>query len=148
MIPLHPSQWKGTVVRVDNDAFNIDTCLVFGLAPSAGVYGACADAANDIMHAEGISPIIKWVNDRVFFRIPVSALADFNVDRARLHKQIINNGARHHDQGHWWYQAGHLSNGCIIECDEDMSSQLKDLSRTSPRSDYEAQFTYGINDIN
>ena len=48
-IPLHPSQWNGTVTRVGNDAFNLDTCLAFGLAPSAGVYGICADAANDIL---------------------------------------------------------------------------------------------------
>jgi hypothetical protein len=40
--------------------------LSFGLGPSAGVYGACADAANDIMRAEGIGPIIKWVDDWVF----------------------------------------------------------------------------------
>jgi len=63
-MPLHPSQWNGTVVRIDDDAFNIDTCLAFGLAPSAGVYGTCADAANDIMRAEGIGPITKWVDGR------------------------------------------------------------------------------------
>src|SRR6266446_114780 len=77
-IPLHPSQWNGTVVRIGDDTFNIDTCLAFGLGPSAGIYGACADAANDIMQAEGISPIIKWVDDRVFFHIPKASLADFN----------------------------------------------------------------------
>ncbi len=77
-IPLHPSQWSGTVLRVSEDTFNIDTCLAFGLGPSAGIYGACADAANDIMQAEGISPIIKWVDDRVFFHIPKASLADFN----------------------------------------------------------------------
>jgi hypothetical protein len=58
-MPLHPPQWNGTVVRVGDDAFSLDTCLSFGLAPSAGIYGACADAANDIMRAEGIRPIIK-----------------------------------------------------------------------------------------
>ena len=62
-IPLHPSQWNGTVVRVGDDAFNLDTSLAFGLAPSAGVHGVCADAANDILRAEGIGPIIKWVDD-------------------------------------------------------------------------------------
>ena len=146
-MPLHPSQWKGTVVRVNDDKFNIDTCLAFGLAPSAGVYGACADAANDIMRAEGIGPITKWVDDRVFFRIPKSALSDFNADRAWLHRQIIANGARHHDRGRWWYHAGHLPDGRIIECDEDMSFPIKDLSDTSPRSETEAQFTYGMQDI-
>jgi len=66
-MPLHPSQWNGTIVRIGDDAFNLDTCLSFGLGPSAGIYGACADAANDIMRAEGIGPITKWVDDRIFF---------------------------------------------------------------------------------
>ncbi len=37
MIPLHLSQWNGTVTRVGDDPFNLDTCLAFGLAPSAGM---------------------------------------------------------------------------------------------------------------
>jgi hypothetical protein len=79
-IPLHPFQWNGTVVRIGINAFNLNTCLSFGLGPSAGVYGACADAANDIMQAEGIGPIIKWVNDRVFFCIPRASLTPFNAE--------------------------------------------------------------------
>jgi hypothetical protein len=147
-MPLHPSQWNGTVVRIDDDAFNLDTSLAFGLAPSAGVYGACADAANDIMRAEGIGPIIKWVDDRVFFRIPKSSLADFNANRAQLHAQIIQNGARHHDGGRWWYHAGDLPDGRLIVSDEDMSFPIKDLSDASPRSSHEASFTYNMDDIN
>ena len=147
-IPLHPSQWNGTVVRVGDDTFNIDTCLSFGLAPSAGVYGACADAANDILRAEGIGPIIKWVDNRVFFRIPKSALTDFNMTRAQLHSQIIQNGSCHHDGGRWWYHAGHLPDGRTIECDEDMSFPIKDLSTASPRSAHEANFMYGMDNIN
>jgi len=147
-IPLHPSQWNGTAIRVGEDAYNLDTCLAFRLAPSAGVYGVCADAANDILRAEGIGPIIKWVDDRVFFRIPKSALADFNTDRSLLHTRVVQNGARHHDGGRHWYHAGYLTDGCIIECDEDMAFPIKDLSHMSPRSPYEAQFTYGMEDIN
>jgi hypothetical protein len=40
IIPLHPSQWNGTVVKLGDDAFNLDTCLSFGLGPSAGLYRA------------------------------------------------------------------------------------------------------------
>jgi hypothetical protein len=146
-IPLHASQWNGTVVRVGDDAFNLDSCLSFGLAPSAGTYGACADAANDIMRAEGIGPIIKWVDDRVFFRIPRSALTNFNTTRAQLNANIVQNGARHHDRGRWWYHAGYLPDGRIIECDEDMAFPLKDLSSSSPRSAHDAGFTYCMDDI-
>jgi hypothetical protein len=77
-IPLHPSQWNGTVMRVGHDAFNLSTCLSFGLAPSVGIYGTYTDAANNILRVQGIGPITKWVNNRVFFRIPKSVLADFN----------------------------------------------------------------------
>ena len=137
-MPLHPSQWNGMVVRIADDTFNVDTCLAFGLAPSAGVYGACADTANDIMRAEGIGPILKWVDDRVFFCIPKSALNDFNAERAHLHKQIKDNGGRHHEGGRWWYHTGHLPDGRIMECDEDMQFPIKDLSRATPRSEHEA----------
>jgi hypothetical protein len=147
-IPLHPSQWNGTVVRVGDDAFNLDTSLAFGLAPSAGVYGVCADAANDILRAEVIGPIIKWVDDRVFFRIPRSALPNFNATQAQLHAQIIKNGARHHDGGRWWYHAGDLPDGRLIVCDEDMAFPIKDLSGASPRSAHDATFTYNMDDIN
>jgi hypothetical protein len=146
-MPLHSSQWNGTVVRIGDDAFNLDTCLSFGLGPSAGVYGACADAANDIMRAEGIGPIIKWVDDRVFFRVPRASLTSVNEERARLHTQIKQNGGRHHDGGRWWYHAGYLADGRIIECDEDMVFPLKDLSAESPRSTQDAQFTYCIDDV-
>ena len=147
-IPLHSSQWNGTVVSLGNNAFNINTCLAFSLAPSAGIYGACTDAANDIMRAEGIGPIIKWVDDRVFFRIPKTARADFNMVRARLHDQISQNGERHHDGGRWWYHAGELPDRRIIECDEDMFFPIKDLSEASPRAQYKEQLTYNIDDIN
>jgi hypothetical protein len=146
-MPLHPSQWNGTVVRVGDDAFNLDTCLLFGLAPSAGIYGACADAANNIMRAEGIGPIVKWVDDKVFFRLPKPALTSFNATRAQLCTEIAKNGARHHEGGRWWYHAGLLQDGRIIECDEDTVFPLKDLSNASPRSAYEASFTYSMADI-
>lgn len=146
-IPLHPSQWNGTVVRVGDDAYNLDACLSFRLAPSAGIYGVCADAANDIMRAEGIGPIIKWVDDRIFFRIPRPALTEFNADRAQLHAHIMQNGAQHHEGGRVWYHAGHLSDGRVIECDEDMAFPLKDLAESSPRSAYDHNFTYCMSDI-
>jgi len=102
--------------------------LSFGLGPSAGVHDACADAANGIMRAEGIGPIIKWVDDRIFFRMPKAALAEFNANRAELHTQITQNGGRHHHGGRWWYHAGNLPDARIIECDEDMSLPLQDYS--------------------
>lgn len=63
-IPLHPSQWPGTVVRLDsNDSFAIDTQASFGCSPNAGQFGRVMDAATDIMRFAGLGPISKWVDD-------------------------------------------------------------------------------------
>jgi len=89
--------------------------------------------------------MIKWVDDRVFFPIPTSALSNLDADRARLHKQIMDNRARHHDRGRWWYHTGHLPNGRTMEMmehDEDMHFLSKDLFRASPRSEQEVQCAY------
>jgi hypothetical protein len=99
------------------------------------------------MRAEGIGPITRWVDDRIFFRIPRAALAEFNAERAQLHADISRNGAQHHEGGRTWYHAGHLSDGRVVECDEDMAFPLKDLSQSSPRSAHDAQFTYCMSDI-
>ena len=45
LIPLHESQWPGTVVRLsDGDSFALDPNLAFGMSPSGGVYGYVDDA--------------------------------------------------------------------------------------------------------
>jgi hypothetical protein len=50
IIPLHPSQWMGTVVRTSNDnAFCIDMCASFGGAANCGVFRQCADAVCNIL---------------------------------------------------------------------------------------------------
>ena len=46
-----------------------------------GVYGTVADAAADIMRAHGLGPLVKWVDDYMFFRILGKYLADFNAKR-------------------------------------------------------------------
>jgi hypothetical protein len=68
-IPLHESQWPSAVVRTDNDQFYVDTCLAFRATPSAGMYGAVADAGAEIIRHRGIGPLDKWVDDHIFVRI-------------------------------------------------------------------------------
>jgi hypothetical protein len=65
-VPLHYSQWPATVVRLSEDAFCIDTCTAFGMGPSAGVYGHVADAGVDLLQAQGLGLLIKWVDDHLF----------------------------------------------------------------------------------
>ena len=77
-IPLHPSQWPGTVVQVDDDAFMADTALAFGLTPSGGAFGYLMDAARNIYRFYGIGPAVKWVDDHVFLCILREHLAKYN----------------------------------------------------------------------
>ncbi|THH11637.1 hypothetical protein EW146_g7975 [Bondarzewia mesenterica] len=79
-MPLHSSQWPGTVVRLhEADSFAIDTCTCFGVASNAGVYGHIDDAAIDIFRSKGLGPVSKWVDDHVFFRILASLSAVANI---------------------------------------------------------------------
>jgi hypothetical protein len=73
--PVHPSQWPGLVVRISENHFAVDTACCFGLASASGVYGSIADAGVDIFRAAGMSPVSKWVDDHIFFRVPRTALA-------------------------------------------------------------------------
>jgi hypothetical protein len=78
-IPLTPSQWPGTVVRLsENDQFTINTSNSFGLAMAGGVYGIIGDAFTDLMRATRIGPVTKWVDDYVFFQIPQQYLDEYN----------------------------------------------------------------------
>ncbi len=67
--PVHPSQqnalcvfWKGKVY--------VDRALCFGLASSAGVFGAIADMLVAIYEAHGFGPIRKWVDDFFVVKLP------------------------------------------------------------------------------
>ncbi len=69
-IPLHPSQWASTVVRLsEKNEFAIDTQAAFGVSSNAGMFGLIADGLNSIMRRKGIGPLSKWVDDHGFFRI-------------------------------------------------------------------------------
>ena len=54
----------------------IKHCAVFSLATSGGIQGTVADAAVAIFLFHGVSRIIKWVNDFVFFCSPITVLTD------------------------------------------------------------------------
>ena len=77
-IPLHKSQWPAAVVQVSDTMACIDTCIAFGASPSCGAYGHVADAGAEILCAHGISPLDKWVDDHLFFRIPREHLLEYN----------------------------------------------------------------------
>jgi len=78
MIPLHPSQWPGLVVKTGDDSFTIDCSFCFSFLASAGTYGEVADAGADIFRSQGIGPMSKWVDDHLFIRILQEHLKTYN----------------------------------------------------------------------
>ncbi|PAV21662.1 reverse transcriptase ribonuclease H [Pyrrhoderma noxium] len=87
-IPLHPSQWNGLVIKLNHDSFALNTQNCFGLASAGGVWGQVADLLADLFRSQGIGPISKWVDDFLFFRVPLPTLAATNHKRELLRPTI------------------------------------------------------------
>ena len=139
-IPLHCSQWPGTVVRVSNkDVFCIDTSASFGGAANCGVYGRCADAACDIIRARGIGPILKWVDDHLFVRIKSSEIDSYNAKWAQWRLSLKEQGGRHQSGGRAWFGGRILQDGRIEEFAEDLRFPLQIKSG--------GEFPYSLADI-
>jgi hypothetical protein len=67
-IPILLAQWPGLVIKLcEPDQFTINTNDNFGLTLAGGIHGSVADAGTDLFHAMGISPLLKWVDDHIFF---------------------------------------------------------------------------------
>lgn len=110
-IPLHPSQY-----------------------PAAGTYGGLADAGTDLLRSEGVSPLSKWVDDHLFFRILLKYLDRYNEQRALWAKGISDNGGLRITGGRKWYCGTHLPDDTSEEYDENCAFPIRDLSKRSPRS--------------
>ena len=87
---MHQSQWPEAVVKLSEvDEFVVDTCTAFRVASNAGAYGHLADARTDIMTAKGLGSISKWVDDYVFFRIPIKHAQAYNELRKTWRERIL-----------------------------------------------------------
>lgn len=149
-VPLHPSQWPGMVVRLSEDnSFAIDTQNAFGLASGAGIYGRVADAGVDIMRAQGLGPITKWVNDHLFLQIRREHLIEYNTLRDTWAQKLNQNGGLQHSKGRLWYCGDLMDTGRFEEYDEDCTMPIKDQKLLSPalRNQHDVQFTYSLDDI-
>lgn len=147
IIPLHESQWAGVVVRISNqpEQFALNTCNSFGCTTAGGLFGLFGDALADILRARGVGPILKWVDDFIFFRIPCNAILHYN--RAREHNREIldRNGGMKQSGGRLWYQ-GQLSLDAGYEhFAEDLTSPLRHLH---DRHDNANTYPYGFQEIN
>ena len=146
-IPLHPSQWPATVARVGDDEFCIDTRLCFGASPSAGGYGNPADASLDIFRSRGMGPLSKWVDDHFFVRIRREFLGCYNDLRQQWRQDIASRGGMHQSSGRLWYGGHIFDDGTLEEFDEDCRFPFFDLSKASPRSDSDTDYSYNFDDI-
>ena len=145
-VPLHHSQWPGTVVRTGEDAYCIDTVASFGFSPSAGVYGSVADTGADIFRYKGIGPLIKWVDDHAFFRIRTEYLEIYNQQRQARFKELTSQG-QIRQGGRLWFGGQVFSDGTLNEHVEDFSFPCQDHSARSSRSEEDGLYSYNFDDI-
>jgi hypothetical protein len=147
-IPACRTQWPGLVVRLEGfDSYAINTHNNFGLTSAGGIYGHLADAGADILRANGIGPLSKWVDDHIFFRIQCTELGSYNGERIRWREEIIKNGGRIQDGSRIWYCGKAMPDGRHEEFDEDCTAVLQDFSKTTARSSLDCKYSYGDDDI-
>jgi hypothetical protein len=116
-------------------------------ASAGGVYGHLADAGADILRANGIGPLSKWVDDHIFLRIQCIHLDSYNDDRRRWKEEIGENGGQIHDGSRIWYRGKAMPNGKHEEFDEDCSTHLLNLSENA-RTPLDRKYSYNDDDIN
>ena len=149
-IPIHHSQWPGTIVRTGEDSFCIDSMAAFGFSPSAGVYGGLADASTDLFRHHGIGPLAKWVDDHIFIRIHRDSirefLQDYNHQRQDRHNELAACG-QVHEGGRLWFGGRVYKDGTLDEHMEDCSFPCQDFSSFSPHSYEDSLYTYNFDDI-
>jgi hypothetical protein len=124
----------------------VDTCLAFGAAPSAGVYGHVADAGAEIFRHNGIGPLDKWVDDYIFFRVRLEFLDQYNEYRKNWNQTFALEGM-HQTGGRLWFGQMCMDTGELEESSENRSKPLQNLSESSARSDHDKLFGCSLEDI-
>ena len=99
------------------------------------------------MHFNGIGPILRWVDDHLFLRIPRTSLADYNTHCAQTAQQIMSVGGLAARGGRIWFTGSTLLNDQTEEFDEDHFFPFKDLSNAFPCPDSDHPYCYNIDDI-
>ena len=118
-----------------------------GSRPSGGVYSDIHDTSLTIFRSQGISPITPWVDDHLFARIWTKHLSEYNTSQHQWHSDITSRGGRHQIGGRAWHGEKFLKDGTLEEFVENSRFPLCDLSKSSPRSHHDAQFTYNFTNI-
>ena len=124
-VPLHPSQWAGTILRhPDPDAFYVNTANCFGLSSAGGIWGQVADVLCDLFRSSGYGPVSKWVDDFLFFRIPTKSLVSYNAYRANIRSQLTP----HQTHSRLFFQGSTLPDGSNSEYDDSFTFPLRNIA--------------------
>ena len=133
-VPLAMEHWPATVIQLlfDDDSFAIDTCLCFGLASSAGVHRIMGDTSADLMRAQGIGPLVKWVNDHLFFRLDRHQIEAYNTFCCNRSEVIIRHGGQVQHGTRLWFPRETLPDGRQEEWLEDFHFLLQSFPLRTP----------------
>lgn len=145
-IPLHENQWAGVVVRISNnpERFALNTCNSFGGATAGGLFGLFGDALADILRAKGIGPILKWVDDFIFVRIPRNSIMAYNKERSSNRKVILENGGKMQTKSRIWYKGKILDETGPEHFSENLLFPLKHIH---DRQQGDIIYPYGLEEI-
>ena len=86
------------------------------------------------MRAAGIGPIIAWVDDHLFIRLPTKEIPGYNVFRSSLAHHIQENGGSLTEKERVWFRGQSLADGNHEEFAEDCHFPIRQLSSTSDPS--------------
>ena len=147
IIPLHESQWAGVVVRTSNNPgeFALNTSNSFGGATAGGLFGLFGDALADLLRAKGIGPILKWVDDFIFFRIPRETISKYNEGRQINNRIIEGNGGQLQTGGRLWYKGKVLPDVGAEHFAEDCAFPIEFIQEQTAQ---DTIFPYGFDEIN
>ena len=129
IIPLHEKQWPGVVVQISNDPeqFALNTSNSFGCATTGGLFGLFRDALADLLRAKGISPILKWVDDFIFIRIPKESISRYNNQQNSDQETLEHNGGEIQTGGHLWYKGETLAETGAEQFAENLEFPLQHI---------------------
>jgi hypothetical protein len=147
IIPLHESQWAGVAVRISNspEQFALNTSNSFGCATAGGLFGMFGDALADILRAKGIGPILKWVDDFLFIRIPLEELKHYNREREKNRQITLENGGVLRNGGRLWYKGKVRADLGVEHFAEDLNFPIRQLG---VHREHGIAYPYGFNEIN
>ena len=129
IIPLHKNQWPGIIVKISNnlEQFTLNTCNSFGCATAGGLFGLFGDALADILRANGIGLVLKWVDDFIFFQVPRDTIPAYNKARDKNQTTILSNGGRLQTGRRLWFKGKVSDEAGAEQFAEDLAFPIRHI---------------------